>query len=53
MQFMMANIQIIYKMLVYIRFFFADYKDNKIETHQKYIGTYQISLYRGVKGCNL
>ena len=35
MQFMMAGIQIVYKLQVHMKFFFAGYKDVGIETLQK------------------
>ena len=35
MQFMMAGIQIVYKLLVYMRFLFAGYKDGRMEARQK------------------
>lgn len=34
-QFMIAGTQIIYKLQVYIKFFFTNYRHNGIEAHQK------------------
>ena len=35
MQFVIASIQIIYKLQMHMIFFFAIYKNNRIEVHQK------------------
>lgn len=35
MQFMIVGIQILYKLQVHIKFFFASYKNNKIKAYQK------------------